>query len=125
FFLIYSIGLSVLFQIAFSQVKTIEIQLAFTCATCFLMLAPFIVNVIIIKKYDIKTIREFILNDILFVALPAVIASVISEVIVIVCTPKVSVNGIGTVIFAGIVILLMLIFWIVYAVLNVVYKNRP
>lgn len=120
----YSAVMGVFFQLAFRLASDFFAQLAFifVCAVAFCI--PMIINMQIIRNYKIKSIRKFILWDLLFTFLPAVIGCVLAEMVYIAAAEVNDLSkGMGSLIFIFISLLLTLLFWFGYFLLYTYYKR--
>jgi hypothetical protein len=75
------------------------------------------------KRFRVKLIGKYILFDTITCLLPAVFGILVSEVLHALINGRTVADGIVTVIFATIFVLISVIFWLLYYIFS--YKNRP
>ncbi len=109
---------AVIFQIAFCLLENLLSQIVLIIFTAALSLVPYLLNLRIIRGFCVDGIKRFILSDLLFVIVPVIIFSVISEAVVLNFAELRVTDGMGTVILVGIVLLEALVFWLLYFITN-------
>lgn len=82
---------------------------------------PFWLSVMHLKKYRVKKIGKYILNDFAFCFSPAMLGILFSEVISAMINGKTGVDGIVTIIFLIIFTIISIIFWLLYLLFS--YKK--
>ena len=75
---------------------------------------PLWVSLSIIKKYKVGNIKKYILLDLLSCYLPAVLGSLVTEVVDSVIRQSTDMAGLITIMFAIILIVISLLFWFAY-----------
>lgn len=106
--------LAAIYQIVFCFAPSMTMQVVLLVVTALLYLTPFVINLKTVRDYCIDRVSRFVLYDLLFVLAPAVVISVLTELIV---TPFAEVrlaDGIASLILIGILLVESLIFWLAY-----------
>ncbi len=106
--------LAAIYQIVFCFAPSMAMQVVLLVVTALLYLTPFVINLKTVRDYCIDRVSRFVLYDLLFVLAPAVVISVLTELIV---TPFAEVrlaDGIASLILIGILLVESLIFWLAY-----------
>lgn len=121
---VYSAVVGMAFQLSFQLPSSIITQTVLLLVFAAMYIVPFIINVETIKHFEINGIKPFIIEDTLFVFLPAIVSSVITELICSAVNGKDdALAGMGSFIFIGIAAFTMLVFWLVYLFFNLTYKK--
>ena len=121
---VYAAAVGTAFQLSFRLPSYVGVQLALIFVSVTLYSAPMLINIQTIKNYETESIKKFIVTDLLFVFAPALIACVLTELVYIAVAsiPDYS-EGMGSLIFICISVLLTLCFWLGYLIINAVYNR--
>lgn len=123
-YLIYSVCLSVVFQVLFSYSSDAIAQKLGLFICTFFFLLPFAVNIVVIHNYEIGKTRRFVLWDCIYVVAPSLVASTLAECALFLINRDIVLSGLGTLILFGIIFIMALISWIIYSIINSI-NSRP
>ena len=121
--------LSPLYSIFSSLIYTdnvfLYIVLSFMPIAC-IFTVPFWITLNYIKKYRVFKISKYVILDFVSVIAPSFMGVLISEVFYIVSNGRSNFDGIVTVMFSFIFIIIAVVFWLLYYLFSHKYlKNRP
>lgn len=75
---------------------------------------PFWMSLSVIKKYRVNKIKKYIVNDFLFCYVPAVLGSLITEVVDSIIRSSIEMAGFITLVFMIILLVISAVFWLLY-----------
>lgn len=122
---IYGAVIGVAYQLSFQLSQSVGVQIWLIFLTVTLYALPMLANIEIIKRYETDGIKKFILSDLLFLFSPAIITSVLTELVygALSSVPDYT-NGMGSAIFLCVTVLLTPSFWLIYLIVNTVYSRK-
>ncbi len=107
-----------LFQVLFCFADSMLVQMILIIVTSALFLLPFVYNLRIIRGFQIDRVSRFVLCDLVFVIIPAVVVSVVAEALLAPVSEVRLADGIGSLILIGLLLLEAVVFWTLYFIFD-------
>ena len=122
---VYGAVIGLLFQLAFQLPQTVGTQMTLVFIVMLAYILPLIINVEYIKSHEITGVKPFIIGDAVFLLPESIVSCVAAEYVISAIIGSDSYySGMGTLIFAGIALIVTACFWAVYAAVNKLYKEE-